>query len=69
MRKPTLPKPIPLTPDDVLLTYAVAAEKLSISLATTRRMVRSGELRSVRIRRSVRIPQSELLRYIADNAS
>jgi excisionase family DNA binding protein len=46
------------------VTYRVAGQKLAVCERTIWGLVRDGELRSLRIGRSVRIPVAELDRYI-----
>ena len=56
------------TTNERLLTVAEAAQRLNCSTKTTRRMIASGELDSVRIgpaRRLVRVPETALRVYLA----
>lgn len=48
-------------------TYAEAAELLGVSARTVWSMVAAGTLRAVRIGRAVRIPATELARYLAQS--
>ena len=53
-------------PEDVpkpgqLLTVAQVAERLQISVYTVHRMVKRGELRGVRVSRSIRVPEGEVI--------
>ncbi len=48
----------------VLLTVEQAAERLSLGRTTTYALVRSGELRSVRIGRLRRIPADSIDEYV-----
>jgi excisionase family DNA binding protein len=50
-----------------LLTYAQAAEQLGVSVATVRREVADGKIRSVPVRRRVFIRAAELDAYILRN--
>ena len=58
----TSPKPALLHVDD-------AAATLQVSSKTVRRLVARGDLKAVRIGRSVRIPSSEIDRLIADGGA
>jgi excisionase family DNA binding protein len=42
----------------------VAAERLSVSLRTIRRMVEDGRLRAIRLGRAVRVPVAEIERVL-----
>ncbi len=48
----------------LLLTYREAAEALAVSEATVKRLVRSGELRPVKVASSPRIAPDELVAYV-----
>ena len=48
------------------VTYREAGKKLSVCERTVWGLVRDGRLRAVKIGRAVRIPVSELERFIAD---
>jgi excisionase family DNA binding protein len=50
--------------DRLLLTPEEAAEVLRIGRTTVYALMKSGDLRSVHIGRSCRIPQAELERYV-----
>jgi excisionase family DNA binding protein len=52
-----------------LYTYAEAAEMLSVSVSTVRKLVAKRNLRIVKLGRSVRIPRSEILRLIDEQMS
>ncbi len=48
----------------LLLTYREAAEALAVSEATVKRLVRSGDLRPVKVASSPRISPDELVAYV-----
>jgi excisionase family DNA binding protein len=50
-----------------LLTVEEVADLLQVSSTTIRRLVRHGDIRVVRIRRSVRVRPSELERFVVAN--
>ncbi|MBG6184401.1 excisionase family DNA binding protein [Arthrobacter sp. CAN_A214] len=50
---------------DPLMTVAEVAEAMRVSKMTVYRLVHAGEMGSVRVGRSYRIPESALERYIA----
>lgn len=50
--------------EPLLLTLDHAADALSISARTVRRLIEQGELAPVRIGRALRVPRAELERYI-----
>ena len=52
----------------LVLTYREAAASLGVCERTVWGLVRDGSLRAVRIGRSVRIPVSELERFLATTA-
>jgi excisionase family DNA binding protein len=52
-----------------LYTYAEAAEMLSVSVSTVRKLVAKRNLRIVKLGRSVRISKSEILRLIDEQMS
>jgi excisionase family DNA binding protein len=52
-----------------LYTYADAAEMLSVSVSTVRKLVAKRNLRIVKLGRSVRISKSEILRLIDEQMS
>ena len=54
-------QPVPL----LALSYRQAADALGVSERTVWQLVRDGQLRAVRIGRSVRIALAELQRYLA----
>jgi len=51
------------------VTMKNVAEMLSVSLSTVRRLVDSGELRTLKVRRSVRIPEESLKAYVERNTT
>jgi excisionase family DNA binding protein len=53
--------------DAQLLTVAQVATLLSISLATTYRLIRTGQIASVHLGRSIRVPSSEVPDFIKRN--
>lgn len=50
--------------DQVLLTVEQAAERLALGRTTVYGLVQRGELRSVHVGRSVRIPSSEIVAFV-----
>jgi excisionase family DNA binding protein len=52
---------------ECLLDAQEAAARCRLSVQTIRRMTKSGELAVVKIRRSVRIPESEIIRIMTPN--
>ena len=50
-----------------MLKVQDAAERLNVSEATVRRKMRDGDIRYVRIGVSVRIPETELQRFLTEN--
>lgn len=52
----------------LLLSYYEAAETLGICERAVWQLVKDGELRAVRIGRSVRIPVKELNQFVADRS-
>jgi excisionase family DNA binding protein len=52
-----------------LLSVAEVAAYLNVSTKTVRRLIGRGELRSVRIGRSIRIPEEEIECLIAGRSS
>jgi len=52
---------------DVLLNDQATAERLGVSVSTVRRLRRDGELLSVKVRGSVRVPSSAVDRYLSDH--
>ncbi|MGI8830045.1 MAG: helix-turn-helix domain-containing protein [Candidatus Limnocylindria bacterium] len=61
-----LPDPAADTPTRRLLTVKDAAAELSIGRSTLYELIAAGELRPVRIGRALRIPTSELDRFVAE---
>jgi excisionase family DNA binding protein len=55
----------PANPKQQLRTIAYAAERLNVSPRTVRRLIDAGELRIIRIGRSVRIDDDDLEKAIA----
>jgi excisionase family DNA binding protein len=55
----------PANPKQQLRTIADTAERLNVSTRTVRRMIDAGELRIIRIGRSVRIDDDDLEKAIA----
>jgi excisionase family DNA binding protein len=53
----------------LLLRPAEAAELLGISRSKTYEMLAAGELPSIRVRSSIRVPHQALVRWIAENAN
>lgn len=51
-------------PDRLLYPAAEAAELLGIGLTTTKALIKSGELRSVKVLRSRRVPAEALREYV-----
>jgi len=52
----------------LLKTYGQTAEILSLSERSVWQLVRDGELKALRIGRSVRIPLTEIERFVKENA-
>lgn len=52
---------------DQLLTVAQVSERLNISKPTLYKLLRSGQLASLKIGYARRIPEAELERFVADN--
>lgn len=48
-----------------LLTAAEVADQLRVSTMTIYRLIRSGELKAVRVGRNYRVPVADLQRYLA----
>lgn len=59
-------KKIPITPDNlpVVLSVQQLAEVLQIGRNSAYDLVKSGQIRSIRIGRTIRIPQSSLFDYL-----
>lgn len=59
-------KKIPITPDNlpVVLSVQQLAEVLQIGRNSAYDLVKSGQIRSIRIGRTIRIPQAALLEYL-----
>lgn len=53
----------------LLVSYREAAESLGLCERKIWQLVKDGELKAVRVGRSVRIPVAELERFVADNAT
>ncbi|MCB1250175.1 MAG: helix-turn-helix domain-containing protein [Acidimicrobiales bacterium] len=53
-------------PKGRFLTVAEVATSLRVSTMTVYRLIKAGELSSVRVGRSYRIPEGELDRYLAN---
>ena len=53
-------------PKGRFLTVAEVAASLRVSTMTVYRLIKAGELSSVRVGRSYRIPEGELDRYLAN---
>ena len=53
-------------PKGSFLTVAEVAAALRVSTMTVYRLIKAGELSSVRVGRSYRIPEGELDRYLAN---
>jgi len=54
--------------EQILVDIDEAAERLSIGRTTLYRLIRSGDIPTVRIGRSVRVPAQALERWAADRA-
>jgi excisionase family DNA binding protein len=52
--------------ENKLNSIAATSERLGVSTFTTRRLVKNGQLKSVRISKRVMVPESEILRVIAE---
>jgi len=52
--------------EDRLTSIAEASQRLGVSTFTTRRLIKAGQLRAVRISKRVMIPESEIQRVISD---
>ena len=59
-------KKIPITPDNlpVVLSVQQLADVLQIGRNSAYDLVKSGQIRSIRIGRTIRIPQAALLEYL-----
>lgn len=55
-----------ITAPDRLVTVDEACTRLSITRPTLEKLVTRGEIRRVKIGRAVRIPESEIVRFIRD---
>lgn len=64
MPEPRLVLPNYLLDDRVLLRVNEAATRLGVSLATVKRLLASGDLRSVKIGSSRRVPVADLADYV-----
>lgn len=63
----TAPESVPQPPRPPLLhTLAQACQELHVSDPTLRELVRSGQIRPVRIGRAVRIAHAELERFVSE---
>lgn len=65
----TAPRPVPrpgARPPVKLLTVAEVAALLRVSKMTVYRMVHAGEIRSVKVRRSFRLPEPAVQAYLRD---
>ena len=51
------------------VTYREAADSIGVCERTIWGLVRDGQLRAIRIRRSVRIPVAELERFVSEPAA
>jgi excisionase family DNA binding protein len=51
---------------DKLTSVVETSQRLSISTFTTRRLVKAGQLRAVRVGKRVLIPESEIVRVIEE---
>lgn len=58
-----------VTREEGLLTYAAAAKRLSVSVPTLRRMVKSGELLISTASKTPKVPLSEIRRLSTPSAS
>lgn len=56
-------------PDEQLRTVAEAAALLRVSPGTVRNLYRSGQLRTVRVGRQVRVPDSALAELLAPSTT
>ncbi len=55
--------------EPLLLTVEDAAKVLSVSGVTIRRMIRSGELKHVKVGRSVRVTADTLRNFVTDGGA
>lgn len=67
-RRPVTPAKAPKTPAQVF-TYEEAADVLSISVTSVKRLVYAKRLRAKHIGRAVRIPQTAVEEYLNSTAS
>ncbi len=58
-----MPKNLNSEPHETLITVPEAAERLSVSPRTIRRLIAEGKIRAYQIRRAVRISESDLQAY------
>ena len=66
---PTTPALIVYADDLHAFKYDDVAERLGVSLDTVQRLVKRGELRELRVGRTVRIAAPELRRYLSGGAA
>jgi excisionase family DNA binding protein len=52
--------------DPLLLTYAQVAQMLRISLSKVKELVRTGQLKTIAIDSSKRVPVSDVHRFVVD---
>jgi excisionase family DNA binding protein len=55
-----------MTSQERLWSVEKSSERLSVSTFTTRRLIKSGELRAVRVGRRLLVPESEISRVITE---
>lgn len=55
--------------EDRLNSIAESSKRLGVSTFTTRRLIKLGQLRAVRISKRVMIPESEVQRVISEGCS
>ena len=61
--------PSPITSPSRALTAADLADALQVSVRTIRRMIAAGEVRVIRLGRSVRVPMDEVNRIMGQHAT
>lgn len=63
-----MPNPTPAVRKLKYLSPVQIADALGVSKMTAYRLIHSGELPAARFRRSLRVLESDFLKYVADNS-